>query len=599
MSYILTPIEEKACKAVDSAYKRNKEYWADDHRKMRRLLKLVMGSPIPEKPSEDGRSDIETATPWLIHQLKYSIFKNSLLSLTHNVRLYATKQTPPDGILWDTEMEEYLDKLISDPTMPIHKRLKHALFDLVATGNSVIRPYYLHDLKPIWDGKQDGEQLVYSGPDMPTVAPWDCYPTAGAVDTDQLHEVIFIESVYPHQLKAWAAQGLVSQEAVDEILKGYKEPNYEYGKAGSESKDPREQISGVESDKYGRIDIAIQWGLFPLYEGENYQDEQGNDKSKDEVECLIIKPVSKNICLKLDRNQYFHSKKEVIFAKEFDIPGQFWGECIFGLMEKMLIHERDWFNLLQDGANSEIARDRVYSDAIPPEQRNQKGFGRDYVIDKDVYKDLNGNIMHYVERGPSTLPEMYNQRDDIARRNQEISGIMDFLRGAGGEVPKTATEIQKLSASINVRFEQSAADIQASLMIPVLSWIISLLSSDEADDEYIAAQCGTPVNPFKQFNPMIPNLAYRIELEGTQRAVQNAAMQSELMQLLEIAKTIPPGPDDKGEMKEINLISMFESAVRLSRFKDPDKFEIPWVPPPVVTDPNAVPPKEGVSVPGQ
>jgi hypothetical protein len=575
---IKSDLERKACEEVDKAFKRNKQYWQSDHDRQHRLFNMVMQAPVPEKPAVKGRSNIKTGISWMIHQLIFSILKNSLLTLSKNVKIEPTKLRKI--IFWLDEMQDYLDRLISDPTWPVHGNLRHGLFDLISHGTTVLRPYYRDDLRPVWDGENEMETLIYSGPDMPYIASWDSYPTAGATCLDECHEVIFYEYYYPHELRALERAGQMYN--VEKLLEYYKEPSW-LSSGQSENKDPRQQRGqdDLATDLSGRIGVLVYWGYFPYYEDVGYTDAEGQDQSKKEHECLIIKSADKNILLHFDRNPHYHQNKAAIFAKYFNVPGMFWGESVFGILEKMLVHQEDWFNIIQDSANVEVYRDRVFTDAIPAEQRKQKGVGRDYVVQADLYEKLNGNVMKYIERGNSILPDTYDQLKNIDRIIQEVGGIMDFLRASGSDVPKTATEISQLAASLNVRFEQTAMEIGDNLLVPAIAWAVSLLSGQDANDEYIAQQTGTPVNPFKQFSPMMPNPAYRIKLEGSLRAVQSTAMREELTALIEQAKTIPPGPDENGQPVQINLMRMFLDELKLSRLKDTDDYKLPFTPPPV------------------
>jgi hypothetical protein len=592
---VLTPIEETACETIRKAFERNREYWREDHKRQHRLFDMIMSAPIPEKPQIKNRSNVRTGVSWMIHQLIFSILRNSLLTLQKNVRLEPTKTRKL--ILWLEEMQAYLDRLINDQTWPVHNNLRNALFDLVSHGTGVLRPYYRDDLKSVWDGENEMQVLDYSGPDMPYIASWDTYPTAGATSVEECHEIIFYEYYYPHELREFERAGKMRN--VDELLKNYKEPSW-LSKSESDNKEPREQHDekSLRTDTSGRIGVLVYWGLFPLYENEEYIGPDGEDLSKKEVECLMIKSVDRDLLLYFERNPYYHQKKESIFAKYFNIPGLFWGESIFGILQKMLLHQEDWFNIIQDSANWEVYRDRVMSDAIPPEQRKQKGVGRDYVVDAATYEKMGGKVMHYLERGNAVLPDTYAQLENIDRIIQQVGGIMDFLRATASKVPKTATEIEELAASLNVRFEQTAMEVGGSLLIPAISWAVSLLSSDFANDEFIGEQMGVEVfgkylNPFKQFSPRLPNPAYRIKLEGSLRAVQNIALQNQLRNLIEQAKDIPPGPDENGEVVTINRLQMFLDELKLSKLPETDRYKLPWVPPIAPEGPGPEPVETG------
>ena len=577
----LTNVERRAMKQVEDAFERNKTYWQPDHDRQHRLFNMILNAENPDKPDVEGRSNIKTGISWMVHQVIFSVLKNSLLTLVKNIRLEATKARKI--IFWLDQMQDYLDRLVGDEEFPIYKNLRAGLFDLISHGTAVLRPYYRDDLRMAFDGENDIEVLNYSGPDLPYIASWDTYPTAGATSFDEAHEVIFYEWYYPHELRALERAGKMKN--VDEALRSLSpDPSDFIGDGSDDSGGPREQHSEVATDSSGRIGVLVYWGLFSLYEDEDYVGEDGKDRSKHEVETIIIRPVDKAIPLFMGRNPYFSQKKEIVAAKYFDIPGMIWGEAIFGIIEKMFVHQEDWFNIIQDGANAEVYRDRVMSSAVDATQRAQKGVGRDYVVDKEVYKDLNGNVVKYLERGPSILPDAYGQRDYIDNIIQQVAGIFEFLKAASDDVEKTATEIRAMAASLGIRFEQTAMDIGGSLLVQSVAWMMSLLASDGANDEFIARNTGTPLNPFKQFSPMMPNPAYRIKIDGSMRAIQNVALQNELRDLIEQAKTIPPGVDENGEVVQLNIMRMFLDEIKLSKLKDTDDYKQPWAPPTIAPD---------------
>jgi hypothetical protein len=392
--------------------------------------------------------------------------------------------------------------------------------------------------------------------------------------------VIFIESLYPHELREWEKNGWI--ENVDALLKGYREPSFTKNDQ-DEQKDPREPKADLEVDDYGRISVAIYWGLFPLYKYDKYVDDNGKDRSADEVECFIIKPVGRQMILGMGRNPYFHQSKEVIFGKYFDIPGELWGESIFGIIERLLVHQEDWFNIIQDSANQEVYRDRIIPDNTDEAEVNQTGPGRDWHYEAEDVRD--GIHIKYVERGPAILRDIYERSDYVARVVQEVSGIMDFLRGIEGKVEKTATEIEKLSQSINVRFEQAALSVQASYIVPVVNWVMSMLSQF-SDDDYIKAYTGLPFNPFKQFDAMIPNTAYRISLEGSIRAIQNVALQNQLRLFIQEAKDMQPMPDEDGKLVIPNRVQMFFDLMKMSKLRDVEQYKLEVPPPPPEMNPT-------------
>lgn len=567
-SYQPQALEDLAAQYVDQTYLRNMNYWDADHDRMRKLYMMVLGSPDPDKPDVEGRANIKTGISFLIHQLLYTTLKNALFNSETNMKLEPSALRKM--IFSQEEMEGYVNNLFVDDQLPVAEVMRDGLWDLISHGTTVLRPYFENDVRTVWDGQKYWDMTAFQGPAFVNHPAWDTFPTAGCQADKDLHEVIFLESTYPHTLREWEDKGWVS--GVDEFLKGHVSPNYGYGQGGKpEIKDPRRKKSDLYTDNTGRIDLLVYWGLFPLWKFEDYIGASGGDLSEDEVPTLIIKGRGKrrNI-LKIGPNFYYHQMIEAIFARYFKIPGLFWGESIFGIMHKMLTHQEDWNNLIQDGANAEIFRDMVIPASIDPTQRKQKGVGRVYVVTDDNFK--NKLFPQYIERGPSTLPSTYERLNYIDRVIEEVAGVMDFVRGMEGDVSKTATEIEELASRINVRFEQTALDIQANFLQPVAAWCMAIMSQF-SDDEYVKENMELPINPFKQFSPMMPNAAYRIKMEGAIRAIRNMGMLNQFRALIEQGKSLKPMPDGEGNMVMPNLMEMFFDEFRMAGFKDVEKYE--------------------------
>jgi hypothetical protein len=568
-SYQPTALETLAAEKTDQEFLRNQRYWDPDHNRQRKLFMMVLGSPDPDKPDVKGRSNIKTGLSFLIHELIYTMAKNALLGSDSTVRIEPSRHR---GIIFGRDqMEKDLDELLRDANKPFYGPICDGLFDMISHGTTVGRPYFDNDVRTVWDGQKEYSVIHNHSAALCTHPSWDTYPTAGIRSAKQMHEVVFLESVYPHELREWEEKGWVS--GVDEFLKDYKAPGYSYSDKGQpQIKNPRPKIFDLYTDSSGRIDLLIRWGLFPLYKFDEYINNAGKDCSADEVETLIIKGRGRrNNILKIDRNFYYHQLKEAIFAKYYDIPGLFWGESIFGIIHRMLVHQEDWVNIIQDSANHEVYRDMNFPKSVDKAQMAQKGPGRVYVLEDNKFKE--GLKPEYIERGRAILPDIYNQRDYIDRMVQEVSGIMDLIRGMEGGVAKTAREVDELAQRINVRFEKTATHIQTTYLEPSVAWAMAQMTQF-SDDDYVKSELGLPINPYKQFDANIPNRAYRVRLEGVIRAIRNMGMLKQFSALIEQGRNLQPMPDGKGNLVAPNLMEMFFDEFRMAGFKDVDKYKL-------------------------
>jgi len=399
------------------------------------------------------------------------------------------------------------------------------------------------------------------------------------------HEVIFKSKMTVAELRDWEKQGLIS--GVDDVVTQLKNDD----KLGTGSSRKSELRSSPESgknreDENTQIDILISYTLFPLYKGDKYIDNQGQDRSKDEVECIMIKAKNADKMLLLDRNPFACQEKAFILAGFHFIPGEFWPISVFEITEKLLQHYEDIFNLIQDGANKYIYPKEIYPDTgIDPALLSQDGVGIKIPVPNDMIRD--GVIPQYMQIPNSVLADMYSQRDNVNELIQEVTAITDFVRGVTPQGDKpTATQIREMSQRVSTRFQQSAIRIEASLMKPIWEWLMVMMS-EFSDDEQVAKEMGLAENPFKQLYPVMPNPAYKIKLTGALRAAESLSNQAKLTELIELSKDLEPmpDPDDPDKLIILNTTAMVVDKAKMSGLPDVDKYKLPIpVPPELIED---------------
>ena len=578
MSYEPSELELLAIKTVEEEFSLNKQFHSTFHERQRRYYNLVLNKVDEDLVVEEGRSDIKTGVPHMLHEIPHSVLKDAL---TSGVNVCKIKSPKSNGdLLYEAEIDDYLHHLFTDENIDIKSVVDDAIWDLVATGSAVpcarwdvrhkrifkeIEPF-IDDNGKLQQGKREFDVVEGSYPTFDLRAPWDVFPSAGATSIKQCHEVIIRDEPFPHQLREWERQGMVQN--IDDLLELVKA-----NKAGVTVKENREDGDSGRAADTGKIEILIYWGLFPLYKYKEYIGDDGIDRSKDEVQCLIIKAKDYPIILHIGRNPFDCQEIPVFIGKYFRIPGQIWGEGIFSIGEKMLVHQERWFNLMQDCANAEIHRDIVIPDNVDEGEAAGSGVEKRYHVTEEAF--IEGAYPKYLDRGPSILPEVYGQRDYLDRMIQEVTGVVDFVRGVQIGPEKTATEVMETSEKINARFKQRALTVESTLLSPIFNWLINMVIQFGDDDE-IKEYTGLEVNPFDQFDAMMPNKKYRVKLDGAIRAAENMANRQTIQLLLTLAANIQePMPDENGMMFKMNLQMLLYDLGKMSPLTDPNRYKLP------------------------
>ena len=591
----MTPIERLATRTLNDAYQANKRYWSKIHRKQERLYKSVRNfnrrrkaagtssynRTYSTKRSRRSRSNIQIGTMWMLHNIAYSIVTKALLDADDLMKLEPRRGQSPAPYL--QEMSDHAEDLFTDDISDIKNTVSKALWDALAMGPGVLVASWQDVLKRTINRVRDAEgeeriidnEVNYGGyPHFDHFSPWDTFPTAGAVNPASVHEVIFKSTMTISELREWERKGLINN--VDTMISQLQKDGYlpdEGVYEADESRSGTDNFAGQESVN-GQISILTSYCLFPFYRYDEYVDNDGRDRSKDEVECIIIKAENADQILLLDRNPFACQEKPWILAGWYFIPGEFWPISVFEITEKLIQHYEDIFNLIQDGANAEI-----YPMKILPNQGIDEGevsgdVGITIHMDPNYIRE--GMIPQYIKRPNSILPEMYNQRDFVNDLIQEVTAIVDFVRGMTPQGPKrTATETLEISQRVNARFQQSAIKIEASLMKPVWNWIMVMMS-EFSDDRQVMNEMGLEINPYKQFAPIMPNPAYRIKLTGALRAAESQANQAKLTSMIELSKGIMPMPDPESNGQYIvpNTVLMLFDLMQMSGLPNVDKYKL-------------------------
>lgn len=603
----LNPLEMMAVTTVDKAYSDNKIGWKDTHEKFRRLYNFVrQNEPASLKTNEDDRSQLRVGLPWMITEIIHATIVNALLRQSPIGELVDIADNPYP---FSADMERLMEIQLTDEHMDVTDKISLAILDAIMLGPGILAVNWRRVIKRVFQEfppgqslsqgnvgsmfTQELEKVVYAGPDYDVIAPWNVFPTKGITSFDNAHEIIIrIENMPLHQMREFEHEGVFTQGSVDQFV----------GMLGSRQQDqdllsslsPISQREKTEPEAEGTHDVIVYYGLFPLNNFQRYIDDDGRDRSKDEVECIIIKPINAPVIFKIDRNPYFNQMKPVIVGGYAQISGEPWPIGPIEIAEDLLIHYNNWLNILQDGANLVVHPDEIVPrEAIDEGEGEQAGPTQRYHTSADNIAK-GAHFKRLWPTGSILSTGAYEQLNIVKGLIEEIIGVVDLVRGVS-QRKRTATEVEEISERVNIRFKERILNIENTILRPSLNWLLSLNAQYHMDLDWMMSIIGNlSFNPFAYIDPVMPNNTTRWKLTGAIRASDNAVNARKIEHLLALASTIPPGPDGNGEMKAVSLMALLEDLIKQSNLPDSDKYLIP---PEQLPPPELAPSLQGASAP--
>jgi hypothetical protein len=172
---------------------------------------------------------------------------------------------------------------------------------------------------------------------------------------------------------------------------------------------------------------------------------------------------------------------------------------------------------------------------------------------------------------------MQEQRRITNEVIDEISGVIDFIRAGESDPDEKATMTMKRSEFINKRFGKRMKFYENNSLHEWMEWQC-VLNRLYLPDAVVAQITGKPIwpNPFALIKPIIPLQTFDFQFEGSAKAAQNPVQAQILLQMLDVAKTIPPGIDENGQFVKPNLMAIYRDFVRKSNpDEDVDKYSMP------------------------
>jgi len=409
--------------------------------------------------------------------------------------------------------------------------------------------------------------------DAMSIPPWHVFPTAGAASERTAHEVILL---FPHsrkELRDMEADGWISGvKNIDPGAWGNVLKSSAY--VSQQKIDKAKKQSQYTEEDDDRLWCLYFLGLFPLHNTEELSADDDVDIEK-EVNCFGIIPYddANNTVLKLEQNE----KPGINIVRErYDgTEDDFWGTTCLMIVEKLIVHFENIY-----GYGNDAAIRAAYNTLIAPTGIDQSGLvpRRPDAIVTIPQKFFDENKKpYYLQESGNILPGLLEMRRETRQFIDEITSILEFLRGGMDETDETATKTSARMKFLSQRFKVRMIFYEKHGLRDHMEWetILNVLYLSDTDFEQFA---GVPamLNPFKLIDPIIPLMSADFMFEGSTKAADDPVKAQIYKGILDTIPNIPPGLNSKGEMVMPNAMYVFEMMVKkLDPDGDMDKIFMP------------------------
>jgi hypothetical protein len=411
-------------------------------------------------------------------------------------------------------------------------------------------------------GETEDVEIEYeiSRLDGKLLQPWNVFPVAGATSMFGLHTLTFRVPFTRKEL--YILQRAGELDNIDKI--DFKEARG--GDLTDEYIDETDVHRAKKEDNDIPQDRETVWMLFsytnfPYYKYTEHVDEE--IQQDDEFDCLIVKPERDNVICKLEMMGLDVKVKPGIPFKYGGTDDMFFGISPLEIAEALMQLDEDMFNWTMDRAKREVYRKWGVLEGVDTSQLSQSMLDGIVTVPSNKANNNINNAITSLDPGNSLMPHLQNQRSVVYGLIDEITAVVDFVRGAGGDEDETATKTMQRTEFISTRFGKRINYFERNGLWWWMQWqtVLNVLFLEGHEVERIT---GYPahLNPFKLIDPIIPMQSYDFGFEASSKAVDDPVKAQILRGVLEIADNIGIGQDEQGNFVLPNKAAMYRDLIR-------------------------------------
>lgn len=324
----------------------------------------------------------------------------------------------------------------------------------------------------------DKDVVVYSGPDLITVDPFDFFPHPAMVDIDDDLPIIHRFRVSPEQLVEKSKFDYYNPEAVAQVLMLLKDGNGEQLDVNDKHKSDRLDLHDV---KYG----FSKSGFVTCYEWQGMFDINGDGLREPVIG--VVADIGEGVVIRLVENPYKDKKKTWVLGKIYEQEGVLWG---IGIADAISPQQKAATDLMNSVLNAyyKYSRRRTYirADSIKDHKQLEKPYGVVEILDEE--RPITDSVMEEtpipVGQDASMLIQM--QKQD----SYSGSGVPEISRGITPGQKTTATASNLAMGQGSALFEDMLGQIEDHLVVPVCDKAICI-DQQFIDTEYAVRILGT------------------------------------------------------------------------------------------------------------
>ena len=583
-----SPAEAAAIQHITKAFDSSKRYWSERHSVQKRLW--VRFKNVALRVKATGYTNLQTGLFYYLVDIIYSVLKDALLSQRPFGKVTAVGNEDFSG-------KEAIDHVHvwQNNQADLISAHEDSLLYSVATGTGVKIPGWEYKTVEYTDREERTIKLVnplnpQGEPiELPTgeyeevqkqeqidriscisIPPWRFFPTAGAASLKSAREKMYLVPLSRKELSEMEKDGYIQNlDKVESAAYG----NALLGETYLDEyplKRAKRETENTEDDK-DTLWVIYYYGLFPLFNfKENVRDEDAI--SPDDVKVLMIKPLDDSVILKMEQNTL--PDDPCVIDKYNGAEDEIFGTSCMEIVEQLIVHYEDVFGYAQDAATREVFRTLIAPKSLDQSQLTPRRPDAIATMPDAFFEQ--GKKPFYLEQGTTILTNLLEQRRETRQFIDEVTSVLEFLRGGTEQADETATKTAERARYLNKRFKSRIEYYEQRGIRGWMHWQ-AVLNHRFLDDEVVAQIAGIAPweNPFKQIIPLIPMISHDFIFEGSAKAADDPVKAQILKDAIEMAKSIPPGPDAEGNFKAVNLLTMFEEFLqKVNVSQDLEKFFI-------------------------
>ena len=580
-NYFPTGAEEYALEHIIHLFDGSKAYYSDKHSRMKRLYAKYMNVAV-RQPRPPAHSDERLGMVYRCAEILHAIISQSIMKQSPFGKIFAEGDEDFAG-------KQIIDKIHSKQQREtrIYNTIDTATKYSVVCGHGHIMPGWDHHVERAFQQMPKTMQLANPGDpfgmplEIPTgeyetveilnnisridariIQPWNVFPVAGATSMYGLHTLIYRVPMTRKELYTKEHSGdFKNVDMIDfEKATGPTIPD-EYIDETDVYKAKKEG-SAVQEDKE-TVWMLYAYTNFPYFKFKDHVNQEKLQRD-DEYDCLIVMPQYDDVIVKMDVTGMDLQVKPGVPFKYGGFDDMFFGVSPLEIAEALIQLDEDMFNYTQDRAKREVYQKIAAVEGVDMSALSQGDLTGIVKIPKELLtKGINaGNAVNLVNMGPSQMPHLMQQRETIYGLIDDVTAVLDFVRGTSQDDDETATKTRQRTQFIGTRFGKRLDYFEHNGLWWWMQWQ-TVLNAIFLEDHVVQRIAGDPkrplfLNPFKLIRPTIPMESYDFSFEASSKMIEDPVKAQILRGVLEFAGNIRPGLNSQGELVVLNPTTVLE-----------------------------------------